>query len=155
MGLLDTRPPAAKFPTLGTRVGGEVTADATEVQCRNFDTGDLEFWDDGNPRMQLVIEVKTTQRDPASSDDDGTRTIYAKGAMLAAIRDACRKARSKAIRVGDELWITYIRDEPLPKGKRGFPKKIYEAQYTKGGDVNLTLRGGTSDGKTSQHEPPF
>lgn len=139
MGLLDFAAPSAKFPTPGTRVGGRVTQDAREAQQRDFDTGAPLYWQvDGTrstnqtdqPALQLVIEVQTDQRDPDVEDDDGVRSIYAKGDMLRAIREATRSVKVRQIRVGGQLHVEYTGDEPLPKGKRGKPKKLYTATYT-------------------------
>ncbi len=126
MSLLSSYAPSAKFPTKGTKIGGRVTGDAQEIQQRDFDSGDLLFWDDGKPRMQLVVTVDAGITDPTIPGDDGERSIYVKGQMLQATRDACRRARVKAIVEGCFFEVTYIDDEPLPKGKRGYPKKLYE-----------------------------
>lgn len=130
MSLLASRPPAAKFPEIGAIVKGTLTKDSEEGQQRDFDTNDLLFWDDGNPRMQLVIEVATGVLDPTNPDDDGERTFYAKGDMLRAIKDAKRRAklRGDVIPAGSELTVELIDEEPPPRGKRGFPKKIYSAE---------------------------
>lgn len=126
MSLLSSYAPSAKFPKVGTKVAGRVTTDAQEIQQRDFDSGELLFWDDGKPRMQLVVTVDAGITDPTIPGDDGERSIYIKGQMLQATREACRKARVKEITEGCYFEVTYVEDEPLPKGKRGFPKKIYE-----------------------------
>lgn len=129
MGLLDSYATSAKFEAIGKRVAGRVVRDAVEVQQRDFESGDPLFWDDGNKRMQLVVTVDTGVIDPTIEHDDGERAIYVKGQMLAAVKAALKKTRSREIREGGFFAVTLVREEPLPKGKRGNPKKIYEAEY--------------------------
>src|SRR5690606_39856948 len=130
MSLLYSPTKSAKFPTIGTKVGGRVVRDAEEVQQRDFDTGEPLFWPDGKPRMQLVVTVDTGQPDTDDTDDDGERAIYIKGQMLQATRMACKRAKKFKIEEGDYFAITFAEEEPLPKGKRGFLKKIYEVEFT-------------------------
>lgn len=129
MTLLDSYAPSAKFGSKGARVAGRVVRDAVEVQQRDFDTNEPLFWEDGNKRMQLVVTVDTGNIDPTIEDDDGERAIYVKGQMLAATKKALRKTRSKWINQGGYFAVTLIDEEPLPKGKRGNPKKIYDVEY--------------------------
>jgi hypothetical protein len=132
MSLLDSRAPAAKFENIGTRVGGRVVRDSEEVQQRDFDSGELLFWDDGNKRMQLVVEVEAGEHDPEIEADDGNRTFYVKGQMLSAVKAAIRKSGSKAkvIEEGAHLFVTFVRTEKVPGARKGSqPKKIYEAEY--------------------------
>jgi hypothetical protein len=128
MGLLDTYATSAKFGSKGARVAGRVLRTA-EVQQRDFDTNEPLFWDDGNKRMQLVVTVDTGDIDPTVEDDDGERAIYVKGQMLQAVKKALRRARTKEILPGGWFAVTWVDEEPLPKGKRGYPKKIYDAEY--------------------------
>jgi hypothetical protein len=129
MSLLNSWPRSAKFPAVGTRVGGRVVRDAEEIQQRDFDTGEPLTWADGNPRMQLVVTVDTGNPDPDDPDDDGERSIYVKGQMLSATRAACKKAKKFVIAEGDVFAVTFVAEEPLPKGKRGLPKKVYEVEF--------------------------
>jgi hypothetical protein len=129
MSLLNASSTSAKFPTIGTRVGGRVVKDAEEMQQRDFDSGDLLFWDDGNPRMQLVVTVDTGQSDPDDPEDDGERAIYIKGQALAATRQACKKAKKFVIEENDFFAMTFVSEEPLPKGKKGNKKKVYEVEF--------------------------
>jgi hypothetical protein len=134
MSLLDTRAPAAQFDRIGKRVGGRVIADSVEVQQRDYDTDALMFWDDGQPRMQLVVEVEAGEPHPDIDGHDGNRTFYIKGQMLAAVKAAIRKSgtKPKAIPAGAYLYVTWESEEKsTAKGKRGAqPKKIYVAEYT-------------------------
>jgi hypothetical protein len=80
-----------KWTDLG--VGHTVTITATEIrQARKFQSNDLDFWDDGTPKMQAVITLATSLRD--DPDDDGTRNVSVnlwsgqKQALIKACKDA-------------------------------------------------------------------
>lgn len=120
--------PAAKFPTPGTSVGGRITEKPTVEQQRDISTGDKKFWSDGNPMMQLVVTVQTTERDPEIEEDDGRRRLFVKGQMKNAIADAVRSAGGRGLEVGGTLTVTYSHDGT--PSQRGFnPPKQYTAQY--------------------------
>lgn len=159
--LLNSSATSAKFPKVGARVGGRVTENAREVQQRDFDSGELLFWDDGKPRMQLVVTVATDGADPADPDDDGERAIYIKGQMLQATRVACKKAKKFAIEEGDFFAVTFVEEEPLPKGKKGHPKKVYEVEFTPAAAGSGLLSGNRDDdtappsSRKADEEPPF
>lgn len=120
---------SAKFPTIGTTIKG--TVEAAEVQQqRDFVTGDPKTYDNGDPMMQLVITLATDERDPDVESDDGTRKLYAKGQMLAAIRQAVKQSGGR-LETGGTLVVKYVADKP--SDKRGFnPSKQYEAAYRPG-----------------------
>src|SRR5690349_10440372 len=121
--LLNSSAKSARFPTVGTRVGGRVVKDAQEIQQRDFDSGELLFWDDGKPRMQLVVTVATDEADPADPDDDGERAIYVKSQMLQATRQACRRAKKFAIEEGDFLLRNPDRRGAAAQGQEGQPEE--------------------------------
>lgn len=119
---------SAKFPTIGTVVKGTITQ--TDVtQQTDFSTGALKFWDDAKtqPMMQVVVTLKTDERDPTDDSDEGLRKLYVKGQMQAAVREALRAAQAK-LEVGGTLAVQYTSDKPAEK--RGHnPAKQYTAQY--------------------------
>jgi hypothetical protein len=121
--------PSAKFETHGDTVTGVIT-DTPEVRPQtDFDSGQPLFWDDGKPKMQLVVTLATDQRDPGNADDDGTRRVYVKGKLQQAVAQAVRKAGAKGLEVGGTLTVTYVGDdEPKRKGMSG--AKLYTAEYT-------------------------
>jgi hypothetical protein len=120
--------PTAKFPTPGASVGGRITEKPTVEQQRDISTGDKKFWSDGNPMMQLVVTVQTTERDPQIEEDDGRRRLFVKGQMKNAIADAVRGAGCRGLEVGGTLTVTYSHDGTA--SQRGFnPPKQYTAQY--------------------------
>lgn len=122
------------FPVIGASVTGTVLS-AEIVQKRNFDTMELEVWDDGKPVPQVRIIVETTLREPVEpgeDPDDGHRSVYIKGwgNALKALRAAIKAAGAKDLLPGGTFTATYDGDIPLPPGKRGFPTKHYSYSYT-------------------------
>lgn len=121
--------PSAKFPTVGTTVGGTIVRQPELRQQTDITTGKPKFWDDGSPRQQIVVQLATAERDPSIADDDGERAIYVKGNLTKAVREAVRKAGAKGLEVGGHLSVTYVADGQ--SDKVGFtPPKLYSAAYT-------------------------
>lgn len=115
----------ASFPEPGTVVRGTVL-NAEPRQQRDFDNGQPLTWDDGKPRMELVVTLQTKDVDPDDESDDGVRVLYAKANMLKAIKEAVRP--HGGIAIGGELAVKYTGDGE--QKKRGFnPPKLYKAQY--------------------------
>lgn len=120
--------PAAKFETIGTTVSGQICAQPEVMQQSDLDTGKPLFWDDGRPRMQLVVTVQTTMRDPEIPDDDGKRKFYIRAKLQDAVRQAVRSSGARGLDLGGTLAITYVADGE--QKKRGYnPPKIYSATY--------------------------
>lgn len=119
---------AAQFPdqAFGTVVGGPIVDKPVTSQQRDFDSGQLKFYDDGNPMWQIIVAV---QAQPATVEDDGIRAFYLKTQIKKAVQEAVRLAGATRLEIGGVLQIRYVRDEPNSRG-RGKPKKIYEARYT-------------------------
>ena len=117
--------PAAKFPEPGVTIKGTVE-DATRSQQTDLD-GKPRYWDDGNPRYQLVITLATDERDPNIDDDTGTRRVFAKGNMLTAVKGALKKTGAK-LEVGGTLAIKYTGDGTPTKVGFNAPK-LYIASY--------------------------
>jgi hypothetical protein len=116
---------SAKFLAHNDQVWGVVMS-AEVRQQTDFTSGDLLFWDDGKPRMQLVVTLLTEERE--DEDDDGLRRVYIKGQMTKAVAEAVRKAGAKGIREGGRLVVRYVDD--IPPAKRGLsPTKKYVAKY--------------------------
>ena len=85
---------AAKSDSVRFTTKGQVVA-AESRQQTDYTSGEPLTWDDGNPRMQLVITLATDERDPDDPTDDGHRNLYAKGKLLDAIRQALKAAGVK------------------------------------------------------------
>lgn len=126
--LMGSASPSAKFPDVGTTVGGVITRIGDPIQQRDYATGTPKTWDDGSPQLHLPIDLQTDLRDPEITDDDGSRTLYIKGQMKKAITDAVRAAGAKMLEVGGTLTVTYSGNGEA--SKKGFnPPKVYTATY--------------------------
>jgi hypothetical protein len=125
LGLLEGGGASFKFDTIGKTAKGTVVA-ATAQQQTDFQSGKPLTWDDGNPRMQLVITLATDERDPDDPTDDGERRIFAKGEMLKAIKAALRAANAE-LAEGGTLAVKYTGDGEAERGKN--PPKLYAAEY--------------------------
>jgi len=79
-------------------------------------------------KQQVRIELETTERDPESEFDDGTRTLYVKSYLRGAIGDALRKAGKREPEVGGTLTVRFDRTEP-PEKPGLSPSKHFEAEY--------------------------
>jgi hypothetical protein len=115
---------SASFKAIGDKVSGFITN--MEVRQQSDIDGELKFWDDGKPRMQLVVTLETLLAE--GDDDDGLRKLYVKGQMTKAVQDAVRKAGQKGLKEGGQLVVKYDKDEP--SAKRGYSAtKVYVARY--------------------------
>lgn len=121
--------PAAKFPDIGATIIGMITKPPKMRQVTDPATGEVKRWQSGDPQMQIVIDLQTELNDPTIPDDNGERTLWCKGLMMNAVRDAVRRAGARGLEVGGVIQVTYTGDgEPTKKGFRG--PKLYAANYT-------------------------
>lgn len=127
---------SAKFEKIGDKVKGTITNVSLEQQT-SLEDGKPLFWDNGQPRMILVVTLQTDLRD--DDDDEGVRRLYAKGgkfevsegdgkSLKDAIADAVKAAGSKSLDEGGQLAVAHT---GLAKAKtRGYsPAKLFTAQY--------------------------
>jgi len=116
----------------GAHISGYVL-DMKEVQATNFTTKELEFWDDGNPKMQYKVTLQTELREDQT--DDGKRDVYLDGrrslsdngtkSKLFAVLDAVRKVTGGTqLQRGGKLTMQWVSG----KGVVGDPRH-YEAWY--------------------------
>lgn len=112
-------PPAVKFDQPGDMIQGRITR-VYQVQQTDFDTREPLWWEDGQPKMQVVIVIDVP--------GEGLRSLYmgSKGTREA-IRDACREA-GRGLRPDGYISVKYTGNgEPFKKGAK--PPKIYQAAY--------------------------
>lgn len=120
--------PSAKFERPGASVTGTI-ADLQVRQQTDVRTREPLTWPNGDPKMQLVVTLNTTQRDPTIEDDDGQRRIYVKGKRLTdATRDAVKTVGAKGLEIGGTLTVTYVRDGQAA-GVGISPPKEYSVTY--------------------------
>ena len=110
---------------VGETVSGVIT-EIHERQTRDFKTLKPNFWEDGQPQMQLAIVVDTQD-----GSDESERTVFIKtwGLQMknlrAAVKEAGYEKLSEAITVGQKFTATYAGDEaPVNRGMS--PTKVYE-----------------------------
>lgn len=127
---------AFPFEKLGDMVTGEIV-DAQKRQQTGLEDNKPQFWDDGNPKMMLVITLQTDIRD--DDEDDGQRTVYLRGgkpqvaegkgtSTLEAVKEAVKKSGSKnGIEVGATLSLAWTGNAPKKGGLS--PAKLYSAAF--------------------------
>ena len=144
------------FGPQGSQPGASVTGtilDMKEVHRTNFDSKKLEFWDNGDPKMQTRISLQTQLRDPALPNDDGKRDVFLDGrkkpndngtkSRICAVLDAVRASTGgTSIQRGGLLTVTWVSG----MGFSGDPRN-YEAAYQ---PPALDLGGG---GQVTQAAP--
>ncbi|AXH67060.1 hypothetical protein SEA_THYATIRA_62 [Mycobacterium phage Thyatira] len=128
--------PTAKFPNqaYGTVNGGRIIAEPVVEQQRDYDTGKPLTYDDGNPKLQMVVTIQTDLRDPSISDDDGKRRLFVRSGMRAAVQKAVQAAGVDFLAVGGDLQVTYTHDDGRAKQ--------YTAVYTPPNESQSFLAGG-------------
>lgn len=109
-----------KWETPGTSYTGTI-AEVAMRQARKFESTDLDFWDDGTPKMQVVLTLDTDYRGD-SEDDDGTRQISINLwlGQKKALLDACKKAGVKEPEVGQTFTATHVSGIGNAKAPRVF-----------------------------------
>jgi hypothetical protein len=123
-----------KDDPIGTTVSGVIIAHEVRQQT-DMETGSPMEWDNGDPRMQLVVSLQTDQRIAGEPDDDGIRAIYVKGSKAPgsrslhdAVRAAVQGAGAKGIEPGGTLTVQLVGTEPSKT--RGFnDRKLWAAAY--------------------------
>lgn len=122
---------SATFETPGDTITGTLNRIPEERQVTEFGTGSLETWDDGKPKLQVVISLQTEHR--VDADDDGRRRVFIKtwGEQWRAFRAAV-SAAGDLPDVGDDFTATFTGwgDKPI---KGGHPAKLYEYRISKRG----------------------
>lgn len=109
---------------------GTICEPPSKMQKRNFDTGEPEVWNDGQPRIMMKVVIQTDQRDPSNPDDDGKRALYLENRKAFAVRDACKAVgANRGPEVGGYLTLTYTGDDLAAKKGRGLPPKNFSATY--------------------------
>ncbi|MGW9345559.1 hypothetical protein ACWGR3_28820 [Streptomyces albidoflavus] len=128
MSLFNSSSKGLKFDVVGVTHTGTVKAAPRERQQTKFGSQDPDFWPNGDPKMQILVDLQTDQRE--DPNDDGTRTLYvASGNLKRAISDAIRNAGASDLLPGGVLTVQYVGNDPASKNPAN-PAKMYAAQYT-------------------------
>lgn len=128
---------AFPFDAMGDTVTGRIV-EMKKQQQTDMETGDPQFWKNGDPKMMLRITLATDYQ--ISADDEGLRSIYLRGgnptavkgkgtSSLVAVQDAVKKGSDgKGIEVGGTLTLQYSGEGE--KTNRAYnPPKLYVASY--------------------------
>lgn len=128
---------AFEFNAIGDTVSG-VIKEMKKRQQTDFVTGEPQYWNDGSPKLMLVVQLQTELQE--SEDDDGIRTVYLRGgnftvakgkgsSSLVAVKDAVKRSGAEdGIQPGGKLTMQYSGEGPAPaKGMNA--AKLYTASY--------------------------
>lgn len=118
-----------KDASVGDAFTGVITGLETS-QVRNYeDSTKLEFWDDGSPKLQVVVTLATEYGD--GQEDDGERKLYLFGQKLTAAKTALKEAGLDKLELGTNLTITYSGTKPS-SNKKYNDVKLYKIDLKKG-----------------------
>lgn len=90
---------------IGEGIKGTIAREPEVQQQRHYESDEPLFWDNGKPRLQLRLVLKTNLRDADLEDDEGLRAVFVKGRMHKAVAEAVRKSGAKGLEVGGELEV--------------------------------------------------
>ena len=93
--------PSVKFPTVGTNYKGMVL-DQDVMQQREYSPdgpGELKFWNDGKPMMQIVLTVQDAAGEASK--------LYIKGRMMGVAKAAVRQAGLPSFVAGTRIDVTH------------------------------------------------
>jgi hypothetical protein len=109
-----------KDAPIGTVVVCTVESAPKMVQARHFETGQPDFWPDGNPKQTAVVDVTV---------DGEERSLWAPkpSAMYKAITDAV-KAAGQQLAPGGKLSIRFSGEKPNDNPRLN-AQKLYQAHY--------------------------
>lgn len=127
---------AFPFDNVGDTVSGPIVS-MQKRQQTDMQTGKPAFWDDGSPKMMLMITLQTELQD--SDEDDGMRSVYLRGgnhtvvsgkgtSSQVAVKDAVRRSKAERIETGGVLTLQF--SGVGKQANKGFnPPKLYVASY--------------------------
>jgi len=118
-----------KWEHPGTTYTGIIT-DVTMRQSRKYESTDLDSWDDGTPKMQVVLTLATDYRDQSQQDDDGTRMVSINlwSGQKKALVAACKAAGVFEPTVGQRFTATHVAGIGNAKAPRVFEYTLLAGQ---------------------------
>jgi hypothetical protein len=110
-----------KWEHPGTTYTGIIT-DVTMRQSRKYESTDLDTWDDGTAKMQVVLTLATDYRDQSQQDDDGTRMVSINlwSGQKKALVAACKAAGVPEPQVGQRFTAVHVAGIGNAKAPRVF-----------------------------------
>lgn len=137
---------------IGDSVGGTITK-VELANYTNFESGEIETWQNGDPKQQMNISLTEDQ----TKED---RCIYIKlwgtsKKNLAAAVEATGLDADYALAPGSHISMRFDREEPNAKNPRLNPTKIYSFQITPKANIGDALGTGTqpNTGTGGAHDP--
>lgn len=114
-----------KWETPGTSYTGTIT-DVALRQARKFESTELDFWDDGTAKMQVVLTLATAYRDGANPDDDGQRQVSINlwSGQKKSLVAACKAAGVAEPEVGMTFTATHVEGVGNAKSPRVFAYEL-------------------------------
>lgn len=112
-----------KGQPFGTTYEGVVAELPTMIHGRNFETGDLDYWDEAKTQPKMVVCT--------TLEINGTKwSLWAPkpSSMFSAIK-AAQDAAGAQIAVGGTLRVTFTHEEPNKTNPKLNPAKQYSAVY--------------------------
>ncbi|MEW6917984.1 hypothetical protein V3M78_06710 [Trueperella pyogenes] len=149
--LADNGGKTLKPETIGETLGG-VIASVDVRQMTDFTTSKPEFWDDGKPKNQIVVTVKTGAVGDDGEPEQGNVYIKTWGEQKIALSNAIKATgldANGALAPGNEFWVTYRGEKPNEKNPRFNATKIYEYKIVPRADL-----GGVLDENTAPATAP-
>lgn len=124
----------------GTSITGTIT-DAAMKQVTKFGSTEPDYFQSGDPKMQVILTLKTDLHDDV--DDDGTRAAYIKlwGSQKAALAKAietagCAKA-SQILIPGTIFKATFHGKETRASKNGSFTENVYTYELQKGAPAGI------------------
>ena len=110
-----------KWEHPGTTYTG-IIIDVAMRQSRKYESTELDAWDDGTPKLQVVLTLATDYRDQAQQDDDGTRMISINlwSGQKKALVAACKAAGVTEPQAGQRFTATHVSGIGNAKAPRVF-----------------------------------
>lgn len=139
------------FENPGDEVEG-ILLSTDRKQQTDINTGELKFWDSGDPIWVEIWTLQTDLRDDAT--DDGQRAVWIYGHRFTATRDALKRAGVKREEVGAWYKLRFAEySDRAPAIKGGSKAKLFQAWYKRpdqvGGNGNKAPAGAYDEA------PPF
>lgn len=123
---------AGRFLKWGEQPGTTYTGTIVSAELRQatkFGTTDPDTWDNGDPKMQIVLTLDTEYREPGEDEDDGLRRVVvnAWSGQKQALIKACRDAGVKEPAAGQRFTATWKSGAGTAASPRVFEYRIEPA----------------------------
>lgn len=145
----------SKESPVGTTVQG-VIDDAAVRQVNHYETGEPEFWSDGNPKLQVAVILQTDLRDPMNPEDDGRRGVYIKwwGDSRKELERAIKAAGDTDLRKGGLFMARFTGEKPNDNPRLNATKLFSYAYQMPAQTAGLNLAGDQLNQQTGELSQP-